>query len=78
MMFARQDTRAVAFTRPVIFEKLYAMWADIWRSRVALYINSHEVAALYRRPQLRWLARSILLHWISRIWLLASRGKIDD
>jgi hypothetical protein len=44
----------------------------------ALYLNSHEVAALYRHPEWLWLACAPLLYWISRIWLLASRGKIDD
>ena len=29
MILVRQDTRAIAFTWPVIFEKLQAMWADV-------------------------------------------------
>jgi 4-hydroxybenzoate polyprenyltransferase/phosphoserine phosphatase len=45
---------------------------------LVLYINSHEVMALYSRPEILWFACPPLLYWISRIWLLASRGKIDD
>jgi 4-hydroxybenzoate polyprenyltransferase/phosphoserine phosphatase len=44
----------------------------------ALYINSNEVAALYRHPEVLWFACPPLLYWINRTWLLASRGKIDD
>jgi 4-hydroxybenzoate polyprenyltransferase len=45
---------------------------------LVLYINSHEVMALYSRPEILWFACPPLLYWISRMWLLASRGKIDD
>lgn len=44
----------------------------------ALYINSDDVTVLFRHPHLLWLACPPLLYWISRIWLLCSRGKIDD
>jgi 4-hydroxybenzoate polyprenyltransferase len=44
----------------------------------ALYINSNEVAALYRHPEVLWFACPPLLYWINRTWLLAYRGKIDD
>jgi 4-hydroxybenzoate polyprenyltransferase len=45
---------------------------------LALYINSEQVVALYRRPLLLWLACPLLLFWISRMWLLAHRGRIHD
>ena len=44
----------------------------------ALYINSPDVAVRYRHPEVFWFACPPLLYWINRIWLLASRGKIDD
>jgi 4-hydroxybenzoate polyprenyltransferase len=45
---------------------------------LALYINSDEVVALYRRPLALWLLCPLLLYWISRIWLLAHRGRMHD
>lgn len=45
---------------------------------LALYINSEQVVALYRRPVLIWLVCPLLLFWISRMWLLAHRGQIHD
>jgi 4-hydroxybenzoate polyprenyltransferase len=45
---------------------------------LALYINSDQVVALYRRPLVLWLVCPLLLFWISRMWLLAHRGRIND
>jgi 4-hydroxybenzoate polyprenyltransferase len=45
---------------------------------LALYINSQEVVALYQNPLLLWLICPLLLFWISRMWLLAHRGRIDQ
>jgi 4-hydroxybenzoate polyprenyltransferase len=45
---------------------------------LALYINSEQVMALYRRPLALWLICPLLLFWISRMWLLAHRGRIDQ
>ena len=44
----------------------------------ALYVNSPEVTALYRQPQVLWLCCPVLLYWHSRIWLLATRGALDS
>jgi 4-hydroxybenzoate polyprenyltransferase/phosphoserine phosphatase len=44
----------------------------------ALYINSDRVSSVYARPELLWLVCPLLLYWISRIWLLAHRGRVDD
>jgi 4-hydroxybenzoate polyprenyltransferase len=45
---------------------------------LALYINSEQVLALYREPLLLWLICPLLLFWISRMWLMAHRGRIFD
>jgi 4-hydroxybenzoate polyprenyltransferase len=44
----------------------------------ALYINSPESLALYGRPQVLWLICPMLLYWISRAWIKAHRGGMDD
>lgn len=45
---------------------------------LALYIHSPEMAKLYHRPIFLWMICPIALYWISRVWLLAVRGKLDD
>jgi hypothetical protein len=45
---------------------------------LALYINSEQVMALYRTPLLLWLICPPLLFWISRMWLMAHRGRIHQ
>lgn len=45
---------------------------------VALYINSPEVRTLYSSPQVLWLLCPLLVYWVSRVWLLARRGKMHD
>jgi 4-hydroxybenzoate polyprenyltransferase len=45
---------------------------------LALYISSREVSVLYARPQVIWLLCPVLLYWVSRIWLLASRGLVHE
>jgi 4-hydroxybenzoate polyprenyltransferase/phosphoglycolate phosphatase-like HAD superfamily hydrolase len=44
----------------------------------ALYITSHEVAALYRYPNLLWLVIPFLVYWVTRIWLYIHRGEMHD
>ncbi len=44
----------------------------------ALYINGHDVAALYHHPSRMWLVTPLMILWVSRIWLLASRGVLDE
>ncbi len=41
---------------------------------LALYINSPEVAALYRHPKVIWMLCVLMLYWISRVWMTAHRG----
>jgi 4-hydroxybenzoate polyprenyltransferase len=44
----------------------------------ALYISGQNVAALYHRPNRMWLITPLMILWISRVWLLASRGLLDE
>jgi 4-hydroxybenzoate polyprenyltransferase len=43
-----------------------------------LYINSPAVVGLYVHPGRLWLLAPLLIFWISRVWLLAARGQLDD
>jgi 4-hydroxybenzoate polyprenyltransferase len=45
---------------------------------LALYIQSENVRLLYRSPERLWLAAPLGAYWISRMWLLAHRGRLDD
>lgn len=44
----------------------------------ALYINGREVVGLYHHPARMWLIIPLLILWIFRVWLLASRGHLDE
>lgn len=44
----------------------------------SLYINSPEVGLLYGNPKILWFLSFLLLFWISRIWLVTSRGQMTD
>jgi 4-hydroxybenzoate polyprenyltransferase/phosphoserine phosphatase len=44
----------------------------------AIYISGRDVTVLYRNPSTLWLIVPLILLWISRIWLLASRGELDE
>ena len=45
---------------------------------LAMYINGDTVARLYPHQQLIWLTVPVLLYWVSRIWLKAHRGELED
>lgn len=45
---------------------------------LALYINGPDVHALYRHPEFLWAACLLLLYWVSRVLMLAHRGRMDD
>jgi 4-hydroxybenzoate polyprenyltransferase len=45
---------------------------------LALYVNSPEVQVLYRTPPLLLLICPLLLYWISRVWMLAHRGRMHE
>ena len=44
----------------------------------ALYINSDQVVRLYARPVWLWALCVIILFALSRMWVLAQRGQVDD
>ncbi|MCG8671919.1 MAG: hypothetical protein MI867_21120, partial [Pseudomonadales bacterium] len=44
----------------------------------ALYINSPKVSVFYTNPAMLWLIAPLLLYWISRVWLIARRGGMNE
>jgi 4-hydroxybenzoate polyprenyltransferase len=44
----------------------------------SLYISSSSVEALYGHPERMWLIVPLMLFWLYRVWLLGSRGEMDD
>ncbi len=44
----------------------------------SLYISGHDVAALYSHPARMWLITPFMILWVSRVWLLAGRGELDE
>ena len=45
---------------------------------LALYINSSEVNALYRYPNLLWGICIVLVYWLGRVYFLTGRGEINQ
>jgi len=45
---------------------------------LALYISSDDVRVLYERSEILWLSCPLILYWISRAWLMARRGQMED
>jgi 4-hydroxybenzoate polyprenyltransferase len=45
---------------------------------VALYINSRDSTLLYHHSKPLWLICPLLLYWLSRVWLLTTRGEMHD
>lgn len=45
---------------------------------IGLYLNSTEVITLYKRPQLLWIITPLLLYWITRLWMVANRGLMNE
>jgi len=44
----------------------------------SLYISRPDVDALYRHSGRLWLIVPLMLYWLNRVWLLASRGELDE
>jgi len=44
----------------------------------ALYITGSDVSKLYSHPRMLWLSVPLLTLWLNRVWLLASRGRLDE
>ncbi len=45
---------------------------------LALYINSPDVTKLYATPEILWLIAPLMLLWITRLWVITTRGYMDD
>jgi 4-hydroxybenzoate polyprenyltransferase len=45
---------------------------------LALYMNSEQMHSLYGAGRVLWLLCPLVLYWITRVWLLAQRGTLDD
>jgi 4-hydroxybenzoate polyprenyltransferase len=45
---------------------------------LALYINGETVQSLYANPDMLWLLCPVLVYWVSRMWLLASRNQMHE
>ncbi len=45
---------------------------------LALYFDSPIVTAIYREPMWLWLAPSVMLYWVARLWMKTHRGEIHD
>ena len=45
---------------------------------LALYMNSDNMRVLYRNQEILWLSCPLMLYWLSRIWLLTSRGLMNE
>jgi 4-hydroxybenzoate polyprenyltransferase len=43
-----------------------------------LYITSTEVTRLYHHPSLLWIGLPLFLYWQARVWLLTSRGRMNE
>jgi 4-hydroxybenzoate polyprenyltransferase len=45
---------------------------------LALYINTPEITLLYRTPELLWLIAPLMLLWVTRLWVVTTRGYMDQ
>lgn len=45
---------------------------------IALYINSPDSIILYHHHKTMWMICPLMLFWISRVWMLTSRGHMHD
>jgi len=45
---------------------------------LAIYITGPDVVKLYHAPQLLLLSLPLMILWLNRVWLLASRGELDE
>lgn len=45
---------------------------------LALYVNSPDIAVLYRHPRMVWMLCPIMLYWVSRVWMQTYRGHMHD
>lgn len=45
---------------------------------LALYMNSDQMRSLYGESRILWLVCPLVMYWITRLWLLARRGELDE
>ena len=45
---------------------------------LALYIHDSVTTQLYASPRWLWFACPLMLLWITRIWLLTHRGRMNE
>ena len=45
---------------------------------LAIYVNSADLAKLYRQPNLLLIICPVLLYWATRIWFMAHRRQLHD
>jgi 4-hydroxybenzoate polyprenyltransferase len=45
---------------------------------LAFYIQSPQVAPLYQTPAVLWLLCPLFTYWMSRVWMIAYRGKMNQ
>jgi len=45
---------------------------------LALYIHSDEIRNLYHSPDVMFAVIPMIMYWVSRMWLKAGRGEMDD
>lgn len=45
---------------------------------LALYVNDAGTTQLYRHPHVIWLACPLLLTWVTRVWMMAHRGYMNE
>jgi 4-hydroxybenzoate polyprenyltransferase/phosphoserine phosphatase len=44
----------------------------------AIYISGPDVVKLYHKSPLLWIMVPLMILWLNRVWLLASRGELDE
>jgi 4-hydroxybenzoate polyprenyltransferase/phosphoserine phosphatase len=44
----------------------------------AIYITGPDVVKLYHKPQVLWMTVPLMILWLNRVWLLASRGELNE
>jgi 4-hydroxybenzoate polyprenyltransferase len=45
---------------------------------LSVYIGQPDVLSLYHHHDRMWLMAPLLILWLCRVWLLASRGELDE
>lgn len=45
---------------------------------LTMYISNAETNVLYQHPVRLWVVVPVLLLWLSQVWMLASRGEMDE